>query len=83
MANKVRIELNHASIAKLLKSAEVQQDLRRRGEAIAHAAGDGVEVDATVGRTRARVTVRTATPDARRREATSRALTKAIDAGRG
>lgn len=79
---KVRIELNHDGVAKLLKSAGVQADLKRRGDAIAEAAGEGMEADAAIGATRARATVRTATPAAMEREATDRALTRAIDAGR-
>lgn len=81
MAN-VKIKLNRPGVRELLRSAEVQADLARRARAIAAAAGPGMEVDTEVGSNRARASVRTVTTDARRREATERALTRAIDAGR-
>lgn len=79
---KSEIKLNRANIAKVLKSAEVQAELKRRGDRIARAAGPGNEAEAFVGATRARVTVRTATTEARVKEATGRTLTRALDAGR-
>lgn len=78
----VLIVVNHDAIGELLKSPEIQADLLARGNRIAGAAGDGIEVEPTIGRNRARVTVRTATTDARIAEATDRTLTRAIDAGR-
>lgn len=81
--NVLRIEINHAAVAQLLKSPGVQADLERRARRIAAAAGPGNEVDVAIGRTRARATVRTATTEARVAEATRRALTTAVDAGRG
>ncbi|HLS46088.1 MAG TPA: hypothetical protein VK045_11695 [Ornithinicoccus sp.] len=83
MASKVRIEMNPAGFQAILKSAEVQADLGRRAEAIANAAGDGMDVDVRVGRTRARASVRTGSPEAMRAEARDKTLTRAIDAGRG
>lgn len=83
MAANVRIEMNRAGVGALLKSAEVQADLKRRAEAIAQAAGDGMDVDVRVGKTRARASVRTGTFEARRAEARDKALTSALDAGRG
>lgn len=81
MAN-VRIVVNQKAVAELLKGAEVQRDLERRGRAIAEAAGPGHEVQTFTGRSRVRITVRTATFSARYAEATRRTLSKAIDAGR-
>jgi hypothetical protein len=78
----VKIKLVSSGMAALLKSPEVLADLQRRAEAIAGAAGPGMEASSTVGRRRALAMVRTATPEAIRAEATSRALTSAIDAGR-
>lgn len=80
---KARIELNRAAVRDLLRSEEVAHDLEQRGRRIAAAAGEGHEVQTFRGRNRVRVTVRTATIAAQRREATARSLTKAIDAGRG
>lgn len=78
-----RVEINRAAVRDLLLSPEVTQELEQRGERIAAAAGDGNEVQTFRGRNRVRITVRTATPAARHREAASRSLTKALDAGRG
>lgn len=83
MAAQVRIEMNPSGFQAILKSAEVQADLERRAEAIADAAGEGMEYDVRVGKTRARASVRTATPEAMRAEARDKTLTRAIDAGRG
>lgn len=80
---RARIVMNRKGARDLLRSKEVLADLERRAEAIAAAAGSGMEVSAMVGKNRARASVITATHSARRAEATSRALTRAIDAGRG
>lgn len=82
MAGNMRIKINRAGVVALLTSPEVTADLRRRGNAIAAAAGDGVEVQTTRNRDRAVVFVRTATFEAKKAEATDRSLTRAIDAGR-
>lgn len=82
MASKVRIKLNRRAFPVLLKCPEVQAELKRHADPIAEAAGLGMEVDLYVGKTRARATIRTATFEARRAEATNRALTRALDAGR-
>lgn len=78
----VRFEWNAAGFRDLMRSSEVLADLRRRGNAIAGAAGAGHDVQEFTGRKRARVTVRTSTRAAREREATTRNLTSALDAGR-
>lgn len=83
MADRVRIVVNRNGVRDLLRSPEVHNDLRERAEKIARAAGDGFEADSEVGRNRARASVRTTTRKAREAEATQRALTRAIDAGRG
>lgn len=79
----VKIVVNRKGIRELLRSPEVQADLRRRADNIASAAGPGHEVDSDVGRYRARASVRTDTIAAMVAEATGRTLTRAIDAGRG
>lgn len=78
----ITVVLNHAGVRDLLRSDEVEADLRRRAEAIAAAAGDGYEVEMFRGQNRWRATVRTGTETARRDEAKNRTLTGAIDAGR-
>lgn len=81
-----RVELNHDAVAQLLRGegefAAVIEDLNVRGERIAEQAGDGVEVEADVGATRARVTVRTGTFEAMAAEANDGSLSSALDAGR-
>lgn len=83
MAEQIRIEINSAGIQALLKSEEVQSLLEEKARRIAAAAGDGMEVSSRIGATRARASVITATKAARKAEAVDRALTSAIDAGRG
>lgn len=77
-----RIELNSKGVRELLRSEPVKADLERRAAAIAARAGEGMASDARTGRNRAHASVWTDTPEAMRAEATDRALTKAIDAGR-
>lgn len=79
---QLRIEMNSTGIQAVLKSQEVQDLLAERAERVAAAAGAGMEASVRVGRTRARGSVITATRQARESEAASRALTRAIDAGR-
>lgn len=81
MAN-VRIVLNDKAIQDLLKSVEVQTDLKHRADRIAAAAGEGMEVFEYIGKDRAHAGVFTDSFPARYHEARDRALTKAIDAGR-
>ena len=78
----VRIKLNRAGVQQLLTSQEVTDDLTKRGERMATAAGEGVEATTTRNRDRTVVFVRTETFDAMRAEAEDRTLTRAIDAGR-
>lgn len=75
------LDINEENIGRLLKE-DVVPVLRAMGESIAAAAGPGHEVETYIGRRRARVTVRTATDEARYAEATDRTLTSAVDAGR-
>lgn len=78
----VRIQLDRQAVRALLRSPEVQADLRRRARQIAAAAGPGHEVETFVGRNRARATVRTTTPQAAASERAHKTLTHAIQAGR-
>lgn len=78
----LRIKPNRAGIRQLLVSQEVADDLTKRGERMAAAAGEGVEATTTRNRDRAVVFVRTETFDAMRAEAEDRSLTRSIDAGR-
>ena len=80
---KVDIELDSAGMAELLRSDDVRRDLDERARRIAAAAGPGMRSSSTRGHSRAIAMVWTDTPAAMRAEATSRKLTRAIDAGRG
>lgn len=83
MAMNVRIELDSRGIEQLLRSPEVEADLRRRAQNIARAAGDGMHFATAQGRKdRVSAQVWTGTVKARRAEAEDRALTRALDAGR-
>lgn len=77
-----RVQLHRNAVRALLKSDEVREDLERRADAIAEAAGDGYERDSEIGPNRARASVRTVTLDAARAEARDRRLLRALDAGR-
>lgn len=78
----VRVKLNRPGIIALLQSSEVAADLHERGERIAAAAGEGFEVRDDRNRDRSVTFVTTASREAREAEATDRALSRAIDAGR-
>lgn len=75
--------LNQKGISALLKSSEVQADMKRRTDKIRAAAGEGFKSEVRVGRTRARGSVFTATREAMKAEADQQALTRAFGAGRG
>ena len=79
---KARVRLNRAGVRAILQSVKVRDDLASRARRMAAAAGPGMAVDSEVGPGRARASVRTDTYLARRREATDKALTRSIDAGR-
>lgn len=80
----VRIVMNRAGARAILRSAGVQADLAARAQRIAAAAGGepDFESEVRVGSNRVRASVRTASIDGRRAEATNRALSRALDAGR-
>lgn len=79
----VKITINRKGIGQLLKSPEAVNELRRRARNVAAAAGPGQwNVRAEYDNKRARAAVVTGDLEARRNEAKTRALTRAIDAGR-
>lgn len=82
MASKMRIVVNKAGVRQLLKSAEIEADLKQRAERIAAAAGPGMTVAVHQGSNRARVVVYTDGIEAILAEVHHQALTRAIDAGR-
>jgi len=80
--SQVQIKLNSAGVREMLRSPGVRADLDSRARRIAAQAGPGMSAASSIGRRRALAMVWTDTPDAMAAEATSRALTRAIDAGR-
>lgn len=83
---EIRIELNRVDVGRLLKGAEIEADIARRCAKIADAAGAGGGVfghDVRVGPSRVHGIVFTDDFAAMWEEADNRALTRAIDAGRG
>lgn len=78
----LRLQFNNRGVRGMLNSDGVQRDLKRRADRIAAAAGDGMAASVQSGRTRARASVITETPEAMEREARHAALTRSIDAGR-
>lgn len=81
MASRVRVSAK--VVGGILKGKKMEADITRRISRIQAAAGPGMEASVIVGRNRVRGSVITATDEARTAEATSRSLTRAIDAGRG
>jgi hypothetical protein len=77
------IDLDEASIRKLLNAPQIRAEVRRRAQLIANAAGGAPDFIVVEGTTdRARATAVTATRKGKRLESEDRALTRAIDAGR-
>ena len=79
----MKIVLNTKGVRELLRSAEVEADVKRRADRVAAAAGEGFEAEADRGPNPARASVRTVTPGAMVDEATNHTLLRALDAGRG
>lgn len=81
---RVKVRLNSKGVQALLQDPALVEDLQARADRIAAAAGGApdFEVDAKVLGDRASALVVTATQAGREAEATDRALTRAIDAGR-
>lgn len=79
-----KLKLNSAGIRECLFSPMTISTISGIAGRIASAAGDGMEVRSLErGGNRPRVAVVTATFEAMHAEATTRALTRAVDAGRG
>lgn len=80
-----RIVIDDSNAQLILKGADVAADLQRRGQAIAAAAagaGGKYYVDAVLWGARRAVFITTGDWEAKTAEATDRALTRALDAGR-
>lgn len=77
------IKIDKKGVEQLLRSPEVEADIKARAQRIASAAGAGHSVTTFQGTDRVRAHVATDTPEAMEAEATERRLSNAIDAGRG
>lgn len=83
--SKFKLQIHPEGFNEARRDARLQEELNKRGQAIADAAGGlpDFEVIDEPTPTRARVVVITATVDGMLAEMNDRALTKAFDAGRG
>lgn len=79
----MKIEWHNEGFEALRQDPEIQEDMVRRGEAIAKAAGEGYEVrEPTQFPNRDRVAIITATNQARADNARNMTLVKSLQAGR-
>ena len=78
----VRVKLKIRGIREVLRSAPVQAEVARRARRMAQAAGSGFESIVKPHKYTSRAFVQTASQEGRRREATDKVLTRALDAGR-
>lgn len=83
MATKIRLDLDSEGIQEILRSPEVERELRRRADRVSAAAGPGHVTTTWQGFDRVRAKVATTTARAAREEAINRTLSKALDAARG
>ena len=82
MATAVRIKLNRKGIVRLLQSQQVADELKKRGDRIADAAGPGFEARVALNQDRAVVFVEATNDEARQSQLRSNELQSAVDAGR-
>lgn len=83
MVATVRVQIDRKAVGQFLKSDDVARITAEAGRRIQRQAGEGFEVQTSIGRTRARTAVIAVTYEARVAEARDRRLTRAIGAGRG
>lgn len=82
MAQRSKIKLNLKGFRALRNDPAVVADLERRARAVASAAGSGFEASAQKGKNRARASVITGTFEARREQAKTNVLQRALNSGR-
>lgn len=78
----IRVKLKISGVRQTLKGQDVQSDLARRASRIAAAAGEGFEAVVKPHRYTARAFVQSTGVEGDKREAESKVLTRALDAGR-
>jgi hypothetical protein len=81
-AAKVKVVVHTEQVRRYLKGPEMVALLTGMGRAVAAAAGPGHRVDVEIGRNRASVAVFASSWEAKYAEATTRNLTRALQAGR-
>ncbi|MFJ2470528.1 hypothetical protein [Glutamicibacter sp. NPDC087583] len=79
---RIRVELNHAGIRNLARSAGMQNSMVGVAEKVAATAGPGFIVKRGMSRNRARAAVVASNLEAIQAEQNDRALTRAISAGK-
>lgn len=82
---KARIKFHYDQFGLMRSDSAIQAELDARAEAIAQAAGGGADFSAlsSPGKDRARAIVSTSSEKGRKAEADDRALSMALEAGRG
>lgn len=81
MGDDVRVKLKISGINKLMTSAPVVADVSARAQRIARAAGEGFVATVDNHKWTARAYIRTATTEARKREASQKVLIRSLSAG--
>lgn len=76
--SSITFELNSTGVRTMLQSQDAKRICETVAREIANRAGEGFTVDSSVGRTRARATVFTATTEARRKQAKEHTLQKSL-----
>lgn len=79
MSKRAKIELNHRGIEELLRSSEIEGEVRKVAGEIAGRAGSGHDVEVSQGKSRVRATVITRSKKAMVAEAKDRNLLRAVD----
>lgn len=78
---KVDFELDSKAARELMRSPQMQADLRRRAEELARRMGPGFEVKVTLGANRARATITAKTRAARLRQAREHVIERVMGSG--
>lgn len=79
---KIKIVLNRAGVAELMRSEEMQGILAEYGEAVAGRAGEGFIGEAKVYKRRAAFNIKADTPKARAQNLKHNTLLKALGGGK-
>lgn len=78
---KVSFDLDSKGARDLMRSPQMQAELRRRADELARRMGPGFEVKITVGANRARATITAKTREARLRQAREHVIERVMGSG--